>query len=315
VRSLIREHIFGLPDRLETALASYGQGREVALEPQGIALGTRIDWSCWGRIGAQRNERPDALLGFSAGRSGYQAHWRSVPALAALTRTTTQRLECDIRDVDGLAACKSPLAPHATLDSFAQAHCQHLIAQTTPEALDRLLAWNEIRILRGGDFFQAFAYEPDRLFLCNAGGGHHFAAARYVAGRLGAPVPLGGRLVLVELDEDAVAALLREFEIFVLDPGVGSDAAVREVALTDGLQAINATYYLRSLPMPMNHCRAVFLPRGDARSLRAVEAFRRAGVTDLGLHLAGLAQAQRAEPRWARSRLPEGDCPSPMGFG
>lgn len=296
VRSLIRKHLLGLPDPLRVALAGFGPGRSVVLEPTGSALATRLDWTTW-TMGGGSGTRAGELLGFGLEPDGYRSHWRSVPALAALASTTTQQVECDIRDVTGLAACKSPLAPYGTLDAFAEERCANLIEPSTPEALARLLAWSEIRILRGGDHLRAFAYEPDALFLCNAGGGHHFAAARYVAGRLGAPVPLSGRLERVELNDAAVEALRREFEIFLLDPGAGEQtAAVCEVTLTDGLRAIGATYYLRSLPPPLSQCRAVFLPRDDARSLRAARAFRESGVTDLGAHLQRLVEKQRLAP-------------------
>ncbi|HCF2896160.1 TPA: hypothetical protein NID31_006287, partial [Pseudomonas aeruginosa] len=146
---------------------------------------------------------------------------------------------------------------------------------------------SEIRILHREDPSDHFAcYRWDgRLFLMNSGGSHHFAAARYIASRLRHSVPLQGRLKVYGLNSASVGSLARDFEIFAL-----RDDPAGYMAFHDAMRAYGAAYLHRRLPRPYDDCRAVFLPRGDVRSLRVAAVLQELGFFDLGDHLQELTR-------------------------
>ncbi|EPY8489322.1 DUF6685 family protein, partial [Pseudomonas aeruginosa] len=79
--------------------------------------------------------------------------------------------------------------------------------------------------------------------------------------------------------------LARDFEIFAL-----RDDPAGYMAFHDAMRAYGAAYLHRRLPRPYDDCRAVFLPRGDVRSLRVAAVLQELGFFDLGDHLQELTR-------------------------
>jgi hypothetical protein len=194
--------------------------------------------------------------------------------------------ECDIQDVVGLSASKSDLRAFTDLDTMVEENAPGLIAPLTEATLHDNLAWHEVRILkpRTSDYFARYLWDG-RLFLINDGGSHHFAAARFIAARLGTPVPLRGTLRTYGIDEVALASLQRDFDMFVV-----GDAPCAALAFHDAMARLRATYLWQHLPAPYSEsCRAVLLPSDEPRSAAAAALLREAGFFDLGVYLRGLS--------------------------
>lgn len=198
--------------------------------------------------------------------------------------------QCDIQQVAGLSASKSDLSAFTSLDAMAEARAKHLVTPLTEEALRNNLQHGEIRILQpaSSDYFEQHQWDG-RTFLANAGGSHHFAAARYLAGRLNVEVPLTGRLVRHSINPAALALLRRDFDIFLI-----SDEPCAYCAFHDAMHRFLATYFW--MPVPQGFCdqaRAVLLPVSQIRSVRVSNLLRKAGAFDLGAYLSGLVEKQQ----------------------
>jgi hypothetical protein len=198
---------------------------------------------------------------------------------------STAHWTCDITDVQGFAASKSELRIFASTDKMVETNSRDMIDTITHEKLAKNLAHSEIRIIHapGSDHFARYLWD-DRLFLINSGGSHHFAAAKYIAARLSEPVVLSGKLSTYSLNALAIASLRRDFEMFAL-----SDETTISRDFHNAMTALKATWLWHHLPRPFDNARAILLPKSEARSMRAATLLRRAGVTDLGKHLANLA--------------------------
>lgn len=219
------------------------------------------------------------VRGWAKSRGGYyESAERSCQALAELGQIQTiENFELDIAQVDGLGASKSDLDDYRSMARFAEACCSHLIEPVTEEQLQKNLAWSEVRIMRpgGGDYFSRYAWDG-RIFLNNSGGSHHFAAAQYIAGKLGRKVPLTGKLYDHSINMVALDALCRDFEMFV----VPDDKPAVSNAFHDGMASFGATYF--RLPLPRGHedVRAILLPKSEDRSRQVAALLREAGVFD-----------------------------------
>jgi len=259
--------------------------------PRSIALADVVRWEEFGQANPLQWPRQARghLIGWERGRDGqYQGVSIHCQPLAELVDHDIVRdWSCDIADVQGLAACKAPLEELASLDALALATRPSLVDDVSPAGLARNLAHDEIRILHrpagSSDFFVRRAWDG-RLFLANAGGGHHFAAAHYLAKRLGQAEPLVGKLHRYALNPAAVAKLTSAFELFALEEG---DASLWN-ALHDAFRSDHVDWYWCSLPHPFREARALFLPRSRPRARRAAEALRAARAADLGQTLRSL---------------------------
>lgn len=234
-----------------------------------------------------------------------QEHWRCLryPGTPGMTPPAVDRLveehwvedfECDMQDVDGLGASKSDLSACASLDEFAERNAQHLIVEVSEESLRKTLAHKEIRIIHGsGDFFLKHSWD-ERLFLCNAGGSHHFAAARFIAARLGKRVRLRGRLCSRALLADAVGDLVRNFGVFALpwsfvhelvlprDEGAEFDPEHERA-----LAGMRASYYMTRLRLPgQTDAAAIWLPNDNPQSVAIAAELDAAGGANIGSYLA-----------------------------
>jgi len=178
-----------------------------------IALSSVVAWHEWGERPALHwpRRRPGTLPGwrYAAGRyASCQIH------RPELERFGTCEVEadwtCEIQSVEGLAASKSELTHFGSLDAMVLANSREMINEISNDHLAKSLAHDEIRILhceRTSDHFARHSWDG-RVFLVNSGGSHHFAAARYLASRLGHRVTLRGTLRTYGVDAQAVGALL-----------------------------------------------------------------------------------------------------------
>lgn len=192
---------------------------------------------------------------------------------------------CDITDVHGFSASKSDLWRFGTTDQMVETNSREMIDEISEAKLAENLAHREnSSILKPGiNRFCRHAWDG-RVFLINSNGSHHFAAAKYIAARLGKPVEVRGQLQAFSLDTRAIASLRRDFEIFVV-----AGAAAESTGFNQAMQAFGATWLWHPMPRPYQASTAVLLPRAEPRSLKVAELLRSAGVVDLGKHLSDIA--------------------------
>lgn len=278
---------FGHPVRMLQFLESREALRVDLSEPgPSVALSSVVAWHAWGEHPVLQwpRRRLGALPGwrFVAGRyASFQMHR---PELAQFGTCKVQAdWSCEIQSVEGLAASKSELTHFASLDAMVQANSREMIDEISEEGLARNLAHDEIRILhceRTSDHFVCHLWDG-RVFLVNSGGSHHFAAARYIAARLGRRVPLRGTLRTYGINARAVDRLLCDYDMFAMP---GEPEVVN--AFHDAMQAHRASYLWHGLPHPYRGARVVLLPKDEKRSARIASCLRSAGLTDVGAHLA-----------------------------
>ncbi len=275
----------GYPVALENWIADTpSEDLRIALAPTvpSIHHGQIIHWHDFGEDHSMEHWRRNArgtMRGWAKSRGGhYESAEHHCQALADLGECKSiEPYELDIAKVDGMGASKSDLEDYNSMASFAEACCSGLIEPLTEEQLQKNLSWSEVRIMRpgGGDYFSRYAWDS-RIFLNNSGGSHHFAAAQYIAAKLGRQVPLVGKLYDYSLNKQAVDALGREFEVFALPdkkPAVSN-------AFHDGMASFGATYYRLPLPRSHPHVRAILLPKADERSRQVAALLRAASVFD-----------------------------------
>lgn len=261
-----------------TVRAVFPNGSDYALNAteRTVAISTVPAWHLWHKsnIGV-----------YGAGRNG-NAVLDLLGTLVA--QQTFKSWTLDIGEVEGLSASKSPLERYPALDAFARDRCASFTHPLTHEQLLANLTHHEVRIARdsGDDYFVQHGWDG-RIFIANDGGSHHFAAAQYIATRLGEKVPLKARLHRYRIKPTSVDRLRVAYEVFA----VPSDIAMSR-ELRDGLRRVGAEYYFTHLPSQHPGHHALFLPRSNGRSVRVASVLRERNLTDLGRHLARLAQGQ-----------------------
>jgi hypothetical protein len=256
----------------------------------GIAARTVIAWYQWSNTSWGLSSQPTGWLkGWRMEGDRYQPCQQHVQALSSLVKESViSNWTTEIQQIGGFSASKSKLEELESMDIMATRNSPEMIDEITEAKLQRNLAHDQIRIINSpdttSDCFVRFGWD-DLTYLFNAGGSHHFAAARYIAGKLGIEVPLNGKLVTFDIDRDSVIALRQEFEMFTIKKTMLLD-------LFDAMRLFGAPLLHQALPMPHYHdiC-AVFLPRKNDRSMRVAEQLHAAGWTDLGEHLAELTLA------------------------
>lgn len=291
----VREQ-FGVPVTLRRFLAGQAQGLQVPLEPapDALWLGSVPRWHEWGQAGAVQGEafKAGEVTGWRAGRHfGWHATREVLPDLAGFgSCVRTPRWRCDIQDVMGLQASKSELLKFDRLDALAQRGARSMVSEVTRSKLSALLAHRELRFLRQPKASEHFVRHlwDGRLFLANGGGTPRFAAARWIAGRIGLPVPLCAELHSGSIEPLAVSGLRRHYELFAVNTRDPALAA----GLHEALRRLRAPYFSKPLPAPYADAQALLLPRGDKRALAAAAELRAAGLADLGKHLSALVLRQ-----------------------
>ncbi len=295
----IREQ-FGHPSTLIQLLARQPDARVNLNEPELCIHARSITrWDqLGGASGSCRSDVPRGVLtGWKWGGESYHGFLQERAEYASIgQRTITPDWTCDISDVHGFSGSKSDLFAFRSTDEMVERNSRDMIDEISLAKLEKNLAHDQIRIFpdRGAsDFFARYQWDG-RLWLMNDGGSHHFAAAKYIATRLGRPVPLMGSLYTYSLNGAAIASLRRDFEIFVIsdDPPIAN-------AFLDALKAFKATWLWHDMPRPFGATRAILLPRSERRSMRVAAELRDAGILDLGSHLTGLLARQHTSQEMA----------------
>lgn len=127
--------------------------------------------------------------------------------------------ETDISQLHGFSSSKSTLTDFESLHDMVLINSQPMIEDVSEQGLVKNLAHNQIRIINSpttSDFFVRYAWDG-RLYLVNAGGSHHLAAAKYIAFKLNKNVSLKARYVEYSLNRDVLKKLIYEYRIFLID--------------------------------------------------------------------------------------------------
>lgn len=213
-------------------------------------------------------------------------------------RTTIDAWSCDLQDVHGFANSKSDLKAFRSTDEMVEVNSPEMISDVSLKGLRKNLAHGEIGLLREWqtDWLQVHQWDK-RMFVVNDGGSHHLAAAKYIAGRIGAPVPLRASLHYYSIDPNAVTLLRSEYDIYLVD-----DKPELANTFFDVMQSYGATWLWHDLPQPYENARAIFLPRAEEPSMRVSQVFRAAGFVELGQHLEDVARSGTPEVLQRRLR-------------
>jgi hypothetical protein len=244
----------------------------------------------WHELGESTDLRsaPGLLKGWRTAGGHYSESFHiQRPEYAQLElQEITPDWSCDITQIHGFLSSKADLREFESTDAMAESRCKSLIDEISLEKLAMNLAHREIRIIHdrdSADYFVRYQWDG-RLWLMNDGGSHHTAAAKYIAMRLPYPVVLSGALHTYALNVSAIESLRREFEIFVIN-----DTSEVFNAFFEAMRTFKVTWLWHSMPRLYKGTRAVLFPRSDFRSMRVAAELRKAGILDLGLHLATLA--------------------------
>ncbi|MDH1379646.1 hypothetical protein N5J07_09315 [Comamonas aquatica] len=288
----IREDL-GHPVRLLRLLAEATKMRAALdVQPMCIALSSVPKWHELGAYIEFPHRKRGELLGWRESGGRWESFLLERPEFAQMGHLeTTEGWSVDLTAIDGFGASKSDLYAFASTDEMVEAKSREMIREITLEGLAKNLAHSEIRIIHEPGTFDHFVrYLWDgRLWLRNGGGSHHTAAAKYIAARLGRSVKLTGALRTYSLNELSVAALRRDFEMFVIND---SDPFAAD-AFFQSMQSFRATWLWHTLPRPYEEgFKAILLPRNEGRSMRVATELRKAGFDDLGVHLASLVWKQ-----------------------
>ena len=227
------------------------------------------------------------LIGWRQDHHNYRsfsAHRAEYSEIASLD--VTEEWLCDISKVHGFAASKSELKKFQSMDQMVETNSREMISEISEAMLQANLAHDEIRLTHRNksDYFMVTSWD-ERLFLINAGGSHHFAAAKYIAKRLPQAVPLRGKLHRFRLNERAISSLRGDYDMFLLS---NEQSAWHE--FSEALMSFRATWLWHEMPRPLKNTRAVLLPRSEQRSRCVARLLHEQGATDLGAHLAHIAQ-------------------------
>lgn len=254
----------------------------------------------WHLLGSQRNGWPTQGVGTLQGRTGPAgARRRLIGQQPHLANLATMRVEkdfqCDIRDIVGFSASKSPLKQFSNTDDMIRSQRPDWL-EVSQENLANLLSHAGIRILHQKattEHFARYAWDG-RLWLCNEDGSHHVAAAKYVARMLDERVPMTGKLVTHALNGDAVTALRRTYDILAMPESITFGAFYKL------MEDLGATWLWVDLPNPFEQVHGIFLPKSEVRSRYVAGQLRRVGVPDLGALLGSLVERQASLSRNCR---------------
>ena len=201
---------------------------------------------------------------------------------------------CDITDITAIHASQSDLSIFENLDEFAEAKCGELIKDVSLAGLKRNLVHDGIRILNTAshaDYLQRWAWDG-RLFLMNDGGSHHFAAARWLARKLGVPVPIRSQLRTVSIRRDAVEQLVAGYDLFAVN---GRQDASFSYALYEALQSSGTPFLFCALPASLGFGDILIFESDDRRSWPVVDALRRHGATSIAPVLEKISHLPKVE--------------------
>ena len=250
----------------------------------------------WDRLGYTFRGRSGVVNGWEVVGGRYQGDNIHLEALKSFGKEEeSEDWTCDIKEVFGLSSSKSNLKLFTSMDAMVETNSREMIEPVTEEKMLKNLEHGEIRILRDcrEDFFAVYEWDG-RIFLMNTGGSHHFAAARYIAGKLSLPVPLAGRLVKRSINAESLSLLLQDFEMLLI-----SNEPSAYCAFHDAMRSFLANYFWIEAPQGFCHnSRIILLPRDKPRSVKVTSLLLNAGAFDVGEHLRKMVgkQEQHSTP-------------------
>lgn len=185
---------------------------------------------------------------------------------------------CDIRSVAGLFQLSNNHYP--SLIEFVQAEAPELIQDVSEQGLKINMIKGEVPTQSypsARDRFEWYTHDR-RIFFCNsdATSGAHFAAAQYIATKLGMPVILTGTLHAHAVSMMDLSNLRIQYDVFV----TRADEDFTD-ALHRSLRYHRADYLALPLPEPLTSYQAVLLPKNNTGSREVAIALQHAGYTDL----------------------------------
>jgi hypothetical protein len=139
------------------------------------------------------------------------------PLLSILKTKTIDEYSVDIREIERLSASKSRLDESPDLDSFIIKNRPTMVNDVNHDNLKKYLSHKEIRIIHNknaGDRLVKMSW-CNELLLCNSGGSHNFAAARYMAKQLNVPIKITGQLLSHHFSDADINALTSKYYVFL----------------------------------------------------------------------------------------------------
>ncbi len=186
----------------------------------------------------------------------------------------------DIKRISGLLASKSELSESKDLCEFAQKNTKEYIKELSEENFYKLLKHREIRIIHGNnttDHFVKYSWD-DRYFLSNAGGSHHFAAAHYIAQKLGINHKLKGTLYKYELNGDSVRELFELYNSVAINDTLSFN-------FIESFRKFDCPFFLCSAPNQLNTAKILLFPKKNKRATNIFSLFMENGYWNIIKHL------------------------------
>lgn len=189
--------------------------------------------------------------------------------------------ETEISQLHGFSSSKSTLTDFESLHDMVLVNSQAMIADVSEDGLVKNLGHNQIRIINSpttSDFFVRYAWDG-RLYLINAGGSHHLAAAKYIAFKLNKKVSLKARYVEYSLNRDVLKKLIFEYRILLIN----ERCDVFQEALENALGRLQHNFVEVSLSSHIcEHGTLLFLFNKYKETKTIAEILTKRGFQDIG---------------------------------
>lgn len=259
---------------------------------------SRLDTSRPFRLSNTRFRSPVIL---KPGRAFGLANDLECPALDHFcTARSLGIVTVDIREISCLSASKGPLALSQTLDDFAVAECRREIGSAEAKELEACLRYYGVRLASPfrpeGEGIVAVSWSEGSIYWPNHDGSHHFAAARYIAGLIGQPVPITAALTSWSINFDAVSSLFDEFFAWVLPDHDDTWVFIRIV------HQYGQSIGVAGMPLPYRDQLLVLLPRQISGVTEVAAIIDASGATPFRLFTENWLEQQRqavtSMPNW-----------------
>lgn len=224
-------------------------------------------------------------------RNRLEMEFLRIPELDRLIKKQTfENYTLNIDDVCGISASKSMTHDIKSIDEFPLLRCRELVEPVSIEHLHKNMNHMEIRLddMR----FSDFQWAKRRIHWHNAGGSHHFAAARYQAVRLGCPVPLSGTMTKYTIDKNCLLQLRNQWSMYLLPR--------REVfgKFYEAMVAFQCAFGQCELPRNLHNTQCqdelltvIWLRKDDPKAQAVSQALSISGFTNFGRILDALGQS------------------------
>lgn len=140
-------------------------------------------------------------------------------AVSGLVQKKVIQTTVDIQAIGGFSASGSDIAKRRTMEEFFQKDCKYEIYEANEENFKRNYDHQQIRVLHEPNSENLAMYGwSNTLFLCNAGGSHHFTRLRHIAAELGKDVPITTCMDLQALNKGAIDTFNQNYSLYLYDP-------------------------------------------------------------------------------------------------